>query len=57
MSKLLQQGFLYHELRKAFFSKFYRRHFELVSKYKTRLRSLLQQGLSVPKFCGEKDKG
>ena len=31
-------------LHKAF-SKFYRRHFELVSKYKTELRSLLQQGL------------
>ena len=29
-AKLLQQGYRYHKLRKAF-SKFYRRHFELVS--------------------------
>ena len=30
-AKLFQQGHRYHKLRKAF-SKFYRRHFELVSK-------------------------
>ena len=30
-AKLLQQGYRYHELRKTF-SKFYRRHYELVSK-------------------------
>ena len=35
------------------FSKFYRRHFELVSKYNTGLRSLLQQGLSEPEFYGD----
>ena len=33
-AKLLQQGPRYHKLRKAF-SKFYRRHFELVTKYNT----------------------
>ena len=33
-AKLLQQGYRYHKLRKVF-SKFYRRHFELVSKYNT----------------------
>ena len=51
-AKLLQQGYRYHKLRKAF-SKFYRRHFELVSKYNTGLRSLLQQGWSEPEFYGD----
>ena len=51
-AKLLQQGCRYHKLRKAF-SKFYRRHFELVSKYNIGLRSLLQQGLSEPEFYGD----
>ena len=36
-AKLLQKGYRYHKLRRAF-SKFYRRHFELVSKYNTGLR-------------------
>ena len=31
-AKLLQQGYRYHKLRKTF-SKFYRRHYELVSKF------------------------
>ena len=31
-AKLLRQGYRYHKLRKAL-SKFYRRHFQLVSKY------------------------
>ena len=48
-AKLLQQGYRYHKLWKAF-SKFYRRHFELVTKYNTGLGSLLQQGLSEPGF-------
>ena len=51
-AKLLQQGYRDHKLRKAF-SKFYRRYFELVSKYNTGLRSLLQQGLSEPEFYGD----
>ena len=51
-AKLLQHGYRYHKLRKAI-SKFYRRHFELVSKYNTGLRSLLQQGLSEPEFYGD----
>ena len=38
---------IYHKLRKAF-SKFYRRHNDLVSKYNVGLKSLLQQGLSKP---------
>ena len=39
-------------LRKAF-SKFYRRHSELVEKYKVSLRKLLQQGISEPEFYGD----
>ena len=42
----------YHKLRKAF-SKFYRRHFDLVSKYNVGLKLLLLQGLSEPEFYGD----
>ena len=38
-AKLLKQVYLYHKLRKAF-SKFYRRHNELVSKFNVGLKSL-----------------
>ena len=38
-AKLLRQGYRYHKLRKAF-SKFYRRHFDLVSKYNVGLKTL-----------------
>ena len=31
-AKLLKQGYRYHKLRKTF-SKFYRRHYELISKF------------------------
>ena len=48
-AKLLRQGYRYHKLRKAF-SKFNRRHFDLVSKYNVVLKSLLLQGLSEPEF-------
>ena len=47
--KLLKQGYRYHKLRKAF-SKFYRRHFELVSKYNVGLKTLLLQGISEPEY-------
>ena len=43
-AKLLRQGYRYHKLRKAF-SKFYRRHFDIVSKYNVGLKTLLLQGL------------
>ena len=36
-AKLLQQGYRYHKLRKTF-SKFYRRHYELVSKFNVGLK-------------------
>ena len=51
-SKHLNQGYRYYKLRKAF-SKFYRRHFDLVSKFSGRFKSLLQQGLSEPEFYGD----
>ena len=35
------------------FSKFYRRHSELVEKYNVSSRKLLQQGISEPEFYGD----
>ena len=51
-AELLQQGYRYHKFRKTFL-KFYRRHYELVSKFKVNLKSLLQQSLSEPEFYGD----
>ena len=51
-AKLLQQGYRYHKLRKTF-SKFYRRHYELISKFNVGLKTLLHQGLSEPEFYGD----
>ena len=53
-AKLLKQGYLYHKLRKAF-SKFYRRHFELIEKYHVNLKkayatSYLKSRILVYKF-------
>ena len=48
-AKLLQQGYRYHKLPKTF-SKFYRRHYELVSKFNVGLKTLLHQGLSGSEF-------
>ena len=41
-AKLLRKGYRYHKIRKAF-SKFYRRHFDIVSKYNV--------GLKIHFFC------
>ena len=51
-AKLLQQGYRYHNLRKTF-SKFYRRHYELNSKFNVGLRTLLREGHSEPEFYGD----
>ena len=51
-AKLLRQGYRYHKIRKAF-SKFYRRHFDIVSKYNFGLNRLLLEGLSEPEFYGD----
>ena len=48
-AKLLQQGYRYHKLRKTF-SKFYPRHYELVSQFNVGLKPLFHQGLSEPEF-------
>ena len=51
-AKLLQKGYRYHKLRKTF-SKFYRRHYELISKYNVGLKTLLNEGLSEPELYGD----
>ena len=51
-AKLLQQGYRYNKLRKTF-SKFYRRHYELISNYDVGLKTLLGKGLSEPEFYGD----
>ena len=51
-AELLRQGYRYHKIRKAFF-KFYRRHFDIVSKYNVGLKTLLLQVLSEPEFYGD----
>ena len=50
--KLLKQGYRYHKLRKTF-SKFYRRYYDLISKFQVGLKSLLCQGFYEPVFCGD----
>ena len=54
-AKLLNQGYQYHKLSKAFykFYKFYRCHSDLVSEFNVGLKPLLQQGLSEPEFYGD----
>ena len=51
-ANLLEQGYRYHKLREAF-SKFYRRHNELVLKFSVGLKSLLHLGLLEPEFYGD----
>ena len=51
-AKLLKQGYSYHKLREAF-SKFYQRHFDVVSKYNVGLKTLLLQGFSESEFYGD----
>ena len=50
-AKLLQQGYRYQKLRKNI-SKFYRRHYELISKFNVGLKTLLREGLSEPECYG-----
>ena len=50
--KLLKQGYRYHKLRKTF-SKFYRRYYDLISKFQIGFKSLLRQGLSEPELYGD----
>ena len=50
--KLLKQGYRYHQLCKTF-SKFYRRYYDLISKFQVGLQSLLRQGLSEHELYGD----
>ena len=52
--KLLKQShwYMYHKLRKTF-SKFYRRYYDLISKFEVGLKSLLSQGLSESEFYSD----
>ena len=52
INKLRKQGYRYHKLRKTF-SKFYRRYYDLISKFQIGLKCLLCQGLSEPEFYGD----
>ena len=51
-AKLLQQGYWYHKLQKTF-SKFYRRHYGLISKYNVGLETCLCEGLLEPEFYND----
>ena len=51
-NQLLQQGYRYHKLRKTFF-KFYRRHYDLISKFNVGQKTLLLDGLSEQEFYGD----
>ena len=48
---LLKQGYRYHKLRKTF-SKFYRRYYDLISKFQVGLKFFLRQWLWEPEFYG-----
>ena len=48
-AKLLNQGYRYHKLRKAF-SKFYRRHSDLVSKFNVGLNLFCNKVYRNPNF-------
>ena len=50
--KSIDGAYRYHKLRKTF-SKFYRRYYDLISKFQVGLKSLLRQGLSEPDFYGD----
>ena len=50
--KLLKQGYQYHKLHKTF-SKFYRRYYDLISKFKAGHKSLLCHGLSESACYGD----
>ena len=51
-AKHLRQGYRYHKIRMAF-SKFYLRHFDIVSTYNVGLKTLLQEGHSELEFYGD----
>ena len=50
-AKLLRQGYRYHKIRNAF-SKFYRRHFDIVSKYNVGLKHFFCKAFQNLNFMG-----
>ena len=52
IQKLLKQSYRYHQLGETF-SKFYRRYYDLISKFQVGLKSLLCRGLSELEFYGD----
>ena len=50
--RLLKQGYRYDALCKTF-SKFYRRYYDLISKFQIGLKSFLRQGLSERELYGD----
>ena len=51
-AKLSKQDYRHHKIRKSF-SKFYRRRSGLIVKYNIGLKTLLQQGMSLPIYNGD----
>ena len=50
---VLRQNFSNRAIGIINFSKFYRRHYDLISKYNVGLKTLLSEGLSEPEFYGD----
>ena len=50
--KLVDQGYLFHKLRKTF-TKFYHRNKDILYKYKTNLKSFLNDGISHPEYYSD----
>ena len=51
--KKQRRGLDRHNVLQKSFSKFYRRHYELVSRFNVGLKPFLRQGLSLPEFYGD----
>ena len=51
-SKLLRQGYRYNKLCICF-KKFYRTKYDIISKYKLSLKTLLKTSISLPKYYGD----
>ena len=52
-AKLLKQCYRYHKTRKACSTFYHHRHSEVIVKYTTGLKTILQEGISEPIFDGD----
>ena len=50
---MLSLAFWLGTMRTLFWTRIYRRHYDLVSKFNVGLKTLLHQGLSEPEFYGD----